>query len=221
MENRINYMIELENAISKKMTGKMTGIQGLTTSCLENPICKKRMENNNTVCANCYAVKYLKSRKNVREKYAANTELLTKHEFTLEEVPFINAQYFRFESFGEIQNMLQVKNYFTICNKNPDVNFALWSKNIGIINDAIQKYRIKKPANLNIVYSESRLNHVHDKNETIQILSIYPFVDKIFTVYDKNHAEDVKINCGKKRCMDCLKCYKKSDKTIHINEMLK
>ena len=50
----------------------------------------------------------------------------------------------------------------------------------------------------------------------------YDFIDKIFTVYDKNYinARDVNINCGAKSCLTCHKCYVRS-KTKYINEKLK
>ena len=50
----------------------------------------------------------------------------------------------------------------------------------------------------------------------------YDFIDKIFTVYDKDYisAHDVSINCGAKSCLTCHKCYVKS-KIKYINEKLK
>ena len=49
----------------------------------------------------------------------------------------------------------------------------------------------------------------------------YPFIDKVFTVYDKEHAQDVNINCGARSCAECQRCYHKSEGIEYINELLK
>ena len=47
------------------------------------------------------------------------------------------------------------------------------------------------------------------------------YIDKVFTVYDKQHAENVNINCGGRKCAECLRCYTKSDEIEYIAELLK
>ena len=150
----------------------------------------------------------------MQECLRQNTEILTSRILSYDEVPLINAAMFRFEAFGDIQNGTQVINYFNICDKNPMVNFALWTKNPFIVS-IVLKLGYKKPENLQIILSSHYLNVAADKRK-------YPFVDKIFTVYDKNYIEDhgIDINCGSQNCLSCGKCYTKND-TVYINEKLK
>ena len=76
---------------------------------------------------------------------------------------------------------------------------------------------IKKPSNLIVIYSSPVLN----KAVNVDVLkAVYPFIDKVFTVYDKEHAGSVNINCGSNHCLSCLKCYKKRTTDV-INERLK
>jgi hypothetical protein len=131
----------------------------------------------------------------------------------MEKLPIINNIYFRFESFGDLNNDIQVINYFRICYKNPKVKFALWTKNPDYIAAAIgQGY--EKPANLNIVLSSLFINKERKHK--------YSFVDKVFTVYDPQHIEQngIEINCGARNCFSCGLCYEKNDVSI-INEKLK
>ena len=44
---------------------------------------------------------------------------------------------------------------------------------------------------------------------------------KTFTVWDKETAKTVNINCGDRKCIDCLACYKKNSKITAINEIIK
>jgi hypothetical protein len=50
----------------------------------------------------------------------------------------------------------------------------------------------------------------------------FPFVDKVFTVYDEEHIEknNIAINCGSKNCFNCGLCYEKNEVQT-INEKLK
>ena len=104
-------------------------------------------------------------------------------------------------------------NYFHICKKNKHVHFALWTKNPWIIEEALDASE-RKPSNLQIIYSSPCINDQADPG--------YDFIDKIFTVYDKDYisTHDVSINCGAKSCLTCHKCYVKS-KIKYINEKLK
>lgn len=197
--------------------GKMTGMMSLSTSCTCNTYCKKRSENKATVCSHCYAQRQMKIYKNLEKCLIKNTEILTKKVLEDYELPIINALYFRLESFGDLNNTTQVINYFNLCKKNPGVRFALWTKNLWLIDSVINYDHINKPRNLNIIYSSPFLN---ESNENIFVL--YPFIDKVFTVYEKEFIKknDIEINCGAKNCLTCAKCYKKN-KLKFINEKLK
>ena len=197
--------------------GKMIGMMSLSTSCTCNTYCKKRSENKETVCSYCYAQRQMKIYKNLEKCLIKNTEILTQKVLEDYELPIINALYFRLEAFGDLNNTTQVINYFNLCKKNPGVRFALWTKNLWLIDSVINHDHINKPRNLNIIYSSPFLN---ESNENIFVL--YPFIDKVFTVYEKEFIKknDIEINCGAKNCLTCAKCYKKN-KLKYINEKLK
>jgi len=199
--------------ITKNHTGKMEGMQSLSTSCKGNPNCAKFAQIEGSVCAKCYAQRMMKMYKNLDGCLEKNAEILSKIDLSkqTELIPQINAAFFRFEAFGDLLNEQHVKNFFTIAKANPDTHFALWTKNPKLIANVIDE-GINKPDNLNIIVSSLFLNKVVDLD--------YDFIDKIFTVYDKEHADQVTINCGKKKCIDCKLCYKKND-VKYINELLK
>lgn len=196
-------------------TGKMTGMQSLSTSCLDNPYCRMYAKDPEKICSKCYAERQMNCYKSMQNCLAKNTEILTTKRLSYEEIPFLNAAMFRFESFGDIQNETQVINYLNICHKNPHVNFALWTKNPAILKTVFEEIGEAKPENLQIVLSSHYLNKQAD-------ITPWWFVDKIFTVYTKEYAEEHKldINCGARLCIACRRCYLDNDIT-YINELLK
>lgn len=197
-------------------SGKMRGMQSLSTSCLENEFCKTRSQLGDTVCSHCYAERQMRMYTSMQQCFKKNTEILTSRVLQDNELPLLNAAFFRFEAFGDLCNETQVINYFNICKKNKKVHFALWTKNLWFIDDAIKNGH-KKPRNLQIVYSSPHINCT-----AISALSTMPFVDKVFTVFDKDYikAHNIEINCGDKCCLACQKCYLKSAERL-INERIK
>jgi hypothetical protein len=202
-------------------TGKMTGMYSISTSCNSNEYCKRRAKIKNSICSRCYAMSMTNGRcKSMDKPLRKNTEILTSHILTDEEIPFINAFYFRFEAFGDLVNEIQVVNYFSICRKNPKVNFALWTKNPLIIKWAMKKYGVEKPENLNILFSSCMIDIQVD---TGKIRELMPYIDKVFTVWTNEKAAEEngqKINCGARHCLTCGKCYEKNS-VVNINELLK
>ena len=195
--------------VTKKHTGKMEGMQSISTSVRQNPYCQCRIKKGDTVCSKCYAETIMKMRPNVDSCMNKNGELLSSKVIDPDYLPKLNVLYFRFEAFGDLINATHVINYFNICKKNPETNFALWTKNPGLIDQAIKSGETK-PDNLQIVYSSPKLDEIDEPK--------YDFIDKVFTVFHKD--SDVEINCGKKKCMECKLCYKKND-VKYINERLK
>jgi hypothetical protein len=78
----------------------------------------------------------------------------------------------------------------------------------------------KQPKNLSIVISSLLLNQPFD---VAHIANIPLKNVKIFTVYTKAFAKsnNIIINCGKTRCIDCRRCYKKNKTPVYIAEILK
>lgn len=199
--------------VSDSMSGKMSGIPSISTSCLCNPICKARMKDGLSICAHCFAEATLNRYKAAGKAMESNYNLLTETILPLELLPkFANVAKVRIESFGDVANVNQAINYANICKVNPGVNFAWWSKNMNIIKKAFDI--VGKPGNVVMVESSEKLNEQKDAS------TIY--VDKIFTVYDMKtiKAKDININCGARCCATCGNCYAKDTAAI-VNEKLK
>lgn len=191
--------------ITKKHTGKMEGMQSLSTSCRGNKYCMERAKNPDSICSLCFADRMMDMYKNLDPCMQRNGDILSSKILSEDELPRINAAYFRFESFGDLINEYHAINYFRICKKNPATHFALWTKNPFLIQKAIDDYKVEKPKNLIIVLSSPFLNKKVDASR-------WTFIDKTFTVYDNEtiKIKDLKINCGGRSCMSCLRCYKKN-----------
>ena len=197
-------------------TGKMTGLQSLSTSIVLNPHCIKRQANKDSICSKCFAAAMMNRYKDLDKCLQNNTPILTGSILPFEVLPLIPVRYFRFEAYADLINEIQVINYFNIAKKNPDTLCALWTKNPHIIQKAIEAGH-EKPVNLQIVLSSPLINKPIKSTK-------YTFVDKIFTVYDKKTAKEVNINCGARSCLACGRCYRPNPdgaKIQYINEVLK
>lgn len=196
-------------------SGKMDSINSMSTPRTDNPYCIERAKDPNSVCHVCYAIRSLKRYKNLESALKRNEELLTKGLMEWDDLPRIYDRFFRFESFGDLFNEIHFINYIRIAQKNPETNFALWTKNIEIVNRVFDSGEWVKPENLFIIISSKDLNKKED-------LSKFPHADKVFTVYNKKFAaeHDIEINCGKRKCIECRLCYTKN-KVTEISELVK
>lgn len=193
---------------------KMEGMRSISTSVLKNPFCQKRRECEGSICQKCYATHQVKLYKSLNKHLENNTEILTTSVLPYAELPRMTDRFFRFESFGDLSNDIQFINYLNICTKNPQTNFALWTKNFGIV-DQVLKY-MEKPANLILVASSYEINKKED------LINQFPWIDKVFTVYTSKFAEEhgIQINCGSRKCIDCRLCYT-HNQVKEINELVK
>lgn len=201
-------------------SGKLKNIDSISTAVYFNTRCMKNAKNKNWICSKCYAMKYAGLRSDLSRKLELNTLLYTTCIIPVELLPTINARYFRYESFGDLNNAIQQVNYFNISKKNSAVSFAQWSKNPDITADAINAGN-SKPDNLRYVYSSPLINVVAPDD----IAQKYSFIDEYFTVYDPQYIadHDVNINCygaAAGGCINCLNCYRK-DGARYVNEKLK
>ena len=190
----------------------------ITSSMLCNEYCQKLRAIPGTVCEKCYTEKYLKSRPNVEKCYADNTKLLTKSIIPSQQLPFINATMCRLESFGDIVNATHLQNYINIVKKNRHCMFCLFTKNYMVVFNYFKTH--KQPKNLSIVISSLLLDTPFDLTfiKDINLTNV-----KVFTVYSKAYAKgnNVIIDCGKNRCIDCRRCYLPNKTPIYISEILK
>ena len=199
--------------VSDYMSGKMSGIPSISTSCLVNPICQKRMKDGESICAHCFAEATLSRYKAAGKNAESNYYLLTESVLPVELLPiFCNVAIVRIESFGDVANVNQAINYANICKANPHVQFAWWSKNMSIIRKAFDI--VGKPENVVMVESSEKLNTAKAPSNG--------YVDKVFTVYDEKtiSAENVEINCGARCCATCRRCYSKATESV-VSEKLK
>lgn len=207
-----NYLLKIT-----KHTGKMQNINSLSTYKLACNTCLSLKDNQKTICHNCYADKTLNIYKQLTPTLIYNTLLLKYTNLSARQIPIINASYFRFEAFSDLQNDKHLKNLYKIAKYNEYCRFALWSKNIKLLLTE------KAPKNVNIVISSPFLNNalpMFEKLRDIIQQKTGATNIKLFTVYDNDNIKNVVQNCAKK-CALCLKCYKKNNKDIYINEKLK
>lgn len=206
------------DAICTNHTGKMTGMWSLSTSCLCNKYCLARMKDPDSICSKCYSERQMEWQENLRIKLYRNTLILTTIEIPVKLMPRFNVMKGRFESHGELNNVIQIKNFFNLCKANPGTIFALWTKNTFLFPEA-RKQGVRKPKNLIIIESSFKINEVTKPSD--------PWVDKVFTVFNKKFAREhgIEINCGGRCCMTCeTDCYKKNKvkgKVEYINELVK
>jgi len=209
-QHRINARSELKMSV---MTGKMQGIPALNTSPLDNPFCKIMSKNKNVVCGSCYSNRSLRRfGYNVREKFRRNGVLMSTSLLSGVDIPDVNANYIRIHAHGEILNKIHFLNILLFSLRNENSTVALWTKRKDIVSPLLHLI----PKNLILVYSEPLLNPT---TETIP-----KGFDKIFSVYTKEFVKkntDVEINCGSRKCMECLRCYKKDNGVNYIRELRK
>ena len=221
----VNKKEFITKSICSNHTAKMQDMLSISTSALENTICCERAQNNNCVCSKCYARKQLKRYKALAAKCKANHDFYTTVKLAPEDIPAINAAFFRFESFGELQNVRQFENYNMIAKCNPQTRFTLWTKNLFIIDEFINGGQIIAP-NLSIIYSVSALNVApSDMMDYLSRHSYTEFVNAVFAVWTDEQAaadRDITINCGGNKCIECRRCYTLDhNKITFINELLK
>ena len=210
-----DFFKKWEVHITAQMTGKMEGFMSLSTSPLCNPLCMARRTVEGSICSKCYSCAMHKQYSALAKCLAKNTEVLTTTLIPVEEWPLINAHAFRLEAFGDVSNETQVRNYFNFARRNRRTLFAVWTKNYGVYHSVIES-GAKKPNNLILIISSPMINQEAD-------LSLCPYSDKVFTVYDKEYAEknNVVINCGARSCLSCMQCYSRTGSPTIINELLK
>lgn len=209
------------NLICNNYTGKMKGMYGIGTLLRLSVFCFLKRLNEKLICHNCYAENI--SVENAC-KLARATLVLCTFIFPAEMLPLVNVLVFRIESFGDLLNTTQARNYINFVLKNDHVNFAIWTKNPWILYNVLEDYyHGKKPKNLQVIYSSPKMNVCSSNMLKLYILKNgKSMIDKIFTVYTYDYAleNNITINCGGAKCLECKTCYLKN-KTVFINEMLK
>lgn len=204
---------------------KLEGICSISSSVFDNLFCKCRMKLKDCICKYCYAHNQQSYQTGLKEHNIINGLILRNILIPVKFFKFliIVFPYLRIESFGDVANVTQARNYIRIIKAFPEKRCAIWSKNIVVWEKAFQFEG--KPNNTTYVHSSRELNKVDniDRNR-------FSFVDHIFTVYTKSYAtkNNIVINCGGRKCLECImkrkNCYyrlSKNNDTYFINELKK
>lgn len=186
-------------------SGKMKGIQSISTSTKNNPFCQAAQKKEGSICSKCYAKTYETMRPSLVKALDRNSSVL-KDVLPMSSLPYFNATIARFSSFGELLNTNHATNLLNICYKNPETMFALWSKRPNLVQAAIRKVGL--PDNINLIMSSPLI----DKKANLP-----KYFHKVFTVYSKGF--EVETNCAAKSCITCRLCYTKNS-VVEISERI-
>lgn len=209
-------------SVSTRMTGKMEGVQSLSTSAFLNPFCQASCKLDGTICKHCFAHRTIALYRGLRENLENNFKILTENLLSKNDARCIrfSSVIARIEAFGDVANVTQARNYIMIVRANSQSRFAAWTKNPAIWDEALALEG--KPRNLSMVLSSRKMNTVAEDYQK------FGWVDYVFTVYDKewlsknNGNSWSLINCGARKCMECQQCYKRHRGGVRfINEVLK
>lgn len=194
-----------------KMSGKLSGIPAINTNTLTNPFCIEMHDNDtgDVVCEECYSVAMLQGvRKNAEPAFERNSIKLSSRLLFDDEIPVYNHAWFRLHGHGELINDIHFINFIHIAERNPQTNFALWTKRKKIVYDVLsQGYVI--PGNLIMVYSNPRTDRT--------ILTPPDHFDKVFNVVRPDY--EGMANCTGQKCIDCLLCYEHNDTSLIIEHI--
>ena len=204
-------------------SGKLTGIQSLSTSCKPNSFCEHNRHVEGSICQHCFSASLQDMRASLRKALGKNFDVLTTRLFDLEELPILNALFFRIESFGDLATVIQARNYLRLASRNPRCTFAWWTKNPRLLDEALKaEGYTDKPSNIVFIVSTLQMN----KEVSISTWrKLFPWIDKEFTVYSPDylllHPElESTINCGSRQCLECQLCYTHNN-VEQVHEILK
>lgn len=209
-----NYMFNAD------MTGKMQDVLALGTSCKLNPHCKMNQKIKGSICEWCYAENM---RRTTAYKQAFNTYVLCTYLFPENQIPYINRTMFRFESFADLLNDIQLRNYINIAAKNNHVECGIFTKRPAFLYNTLFKYYAGlKPENLNVIVSSLYLNVIADYKGRFMLADGRDMINHIFTVFTADYAlkHNIVIHCGTSICINCRRCYS-SDTEFYVNEIVK
>ena len=193
------------------MTGKLQGLRAVSTNTTTNPYCIKQNASGgaDNICTKCYSHKMLGTyRKNMAPALQRNSDLLSTRVLSPNEIPFLPDAFLRINAHGELINATHLQNIVAIAKHNAHCNVVLWTKR----NDIVAKYFAdnEKPANLLLIYSNSKIDHIMPKPPK--------HFNKTFNnVMGDNELE--RQNCTGQKCMDCMLCYTKNDVTTIVERV--
>lgn len=188
-------------------SGKIEGIYSLDSSATNCNFCikmRKAAETNpDLVCGFCYDFKQEKYRKAVLNRHSLNLLIMSKVEFTVEELSMLSGiGLARVNSSGDAENVIYAKNMLRYAIAHEHAKVAIWSKNVLAYIKAIDE--IGKPGNVILIQSSPFINRPVARAK---------YFDYVFTVYSDENAVRAAIEagaceCNGKKCRDCgYNCY--------------
>lgn len=188
-------------------SGKIEGIFSCDSSCHHCGFCQAIRENNADnlllICNYCYDDEQENRWKNVENRHGLQLLIMSSVDFTVEELSTLGMYGIcRFNSSGDMQNVIMARNYLRMCFSHQSMSFALWAKHTAPVIQATDE--LGKPENC--VYIQSSL--------FIGIRAkLAKYFDHTFTVYPdeeslKTALASGSVECNGKKCKDCgYKCY--------------
>jgi hypothetical protein len=136
-----------------------------------------------------------------------NTAILTR-ELTFAEIKeiaktFANTAIVRFESFGDLNNEIQLLNYIRIARAARHTKFALFTKQYNIVRKYFESGK-RFPDNVTLILSSPYIDHV--LSEAL-VNNFKQYHRRVITFTVTRDKENPGINCGQRRCVDCRNCY--------------
>ena len=190
------------------MSGKLEGIPAVNSNPLNNKFCNKMSKCPGTICQHCFSRKMLKTyRSNCVKSFTSNGDILKSKVLHEDLLPVFNDRYIRISAHGEMINLNHFINICNIAKNNTNSTFSIWTKRKPIIARYVKKYG-PIPKNLIMIYSNEILDKI--------ITSVPKNFNKVFNVIT---ADSDKINCGSKKCIECLACYKLESENIIVEKL--
>ena len=204
-----------------ELSGKLKGFWAVSTSVLKNARCQARARVHGCICRDCYAAAGASRYDGLALVLDINYQILNRWRIseaawaTLE-IPSLNGKA-RIESHGDVATVCAAVNDLRIIKSHPWLTFGVWTKNIDLYRAAF-KEEGGKPENMVFLVSSPMENEVLDVPEDMK-----QFVDHVFTVYTPEYvaAHNIEINCGGRKCRECLRCYDRGNRDYYIAELKK
>lgn len=191
-------------------SGKIEGLQSYDSSASHCKFCHSMMEaaktNPSIICGHCYDKKQEEYRTNVKKRHGLQLELISTIPFSVKELSIlpIYTVFFRFNSSGEIENVIQCVNYIRIGYAFPMIQFRPWSKNKAIVREAIRQEG--KPQNMRFIYS---VPFIDGKCDILPEGFDYSFVVASTEEKVQEYLAAGAMECNGKMCKDCgYMCYR-------------
>lgn len=194
-------------------SGKIEGIQSIDSSAHNCSFCEKMIEagkeNPDLICNYCYDRKQETRWLAVKNRHGLQLKILSSVLFEIDELALlpIYTDKVRFDSSGDIENVIQARNYIRIARAHETTTFTLWTKNLVALKQAIDIEG--KPENLIVIYSDPIIDNTKNHGT---IFKSFPWIDNIFMVARPEKIDSFIASgmneCNGKKCIDCgYKCY--------------